>query len=170
MACNNIEDILKGCDTSSGGIYEAILIDQDDVTAVNVDTTAHTVTGITMTSGATFSTIQFKRNVGSAVTTPTIDFANGSTFYSNTITIVLHKREASKSRKLQILAEGQRYLSIIIKDAQNKYWLYQYAQLNGGEESTGTAKADGSKYTVTFMSEEDNRPYEVSSSIIAGLL
>ena len=169
MACNSITDLLKTCDgNNSGGIFEAYIIDQDSVTGSTVS--AHTVTAINLSGAETYSTFQFKRNVGNAITTPTIDLINGSTFYSSVISMMFHKREASKSASLQILGEGQRYLNIIIKDANEKYWMYSYAQLNGGDEDTGTARADGSKYTVTFIGEDDNRPYEVDSSIIAGLL
>ena len=168
MSCNTIEGIAKGCDgNNSGGIYEAFIIDQDSVTGTIVS--AHTITSITLDSD-TYSQFAFKRNVGSAVTTPTIDLNNGSTYYSSTISLMFHKRQASLSNALSILGEGQRYLNIIIKDANGKYWMYDHAQLNGGDESTGTAKADGSNYTVTFLADMDNRPYEVDESIIVGLL
>jgi hypothetical protein len=167
--CNTIQSILKSCDgNNSGGIFEAYLIDQDHVTGTTVS--AHTVTAVALELGELYSTVQFKRNVGNALTTPTIDLIAGSTYFSSTISIVLHRREASKSAALQILGEGQRYLNIIIKDANNKYWMFDDAQLNGGDEDSGTARADGSKYTVTFLSDMDHRPYEVDSSIIAGLL
>ena len=167
--CNNLESIFNGCDNNSGGIYTAYIVDQDSISASTVNATAHTVTAITLDAD-TYSTFEFKRNVGNAVTTPTIDLINGSTYYSSTISLILHRREASKSYALQILGEGQRYLNIIIKDANGLYWMYDYAQLNGGDEDTGTARADGSKYTVTFLSDMANRPYLVDSSIIAGLL
>lgn len=168
--CNSLESILKGCDTNSGGIYEAFIIDQDSITGVTVSASAHTVTAIDLSLTEKFDTFQFKRNVGNMVVSPAIDLANGSTYYTATISLVFHKREGSKSRALQILAEGQRYLGIIIKDANGLYWYVDNAQLNGGDEDSGTAKADGSKYTVTFMAEMDNRPYVVDSAIIAGLL
>jgi hypothetical protein len=169
MACNTITSILNGCSgNNSGGIFEAYIIDQDSITGSTVS--AHTVTTVTLAGSDKYATFQFKRNVGNAVTTPTIDLINGSTYFSSTISIVLHKREASKSASLQILGEGQRYLNLIIKDANGKYWMYDDAQLNGGDEDSGTARADGSKYTITFLSEMENRPYEVSSGIIAGLL
>ena len=167
--CNTIQGILTSCDNNSGGIYEAYIIEQDSVSAMTVNSSAHTITAITLDSD-TYSTFQFKRNVGNAVTTPTIDLINGSTYYSSTISMVFHRREASKSYALQILGEGQRYLNIIIKDANGLYWMYSYAQLNGGDEDSGTSRGDGSKYTVTFLSDEDHRPYLVDPSIIPALL
>jgi hypothetical protein len=170
MACNNLASILKGCDTNSGGIYEAYIIDQDDIVSYTANASTHTITAMTISTGVTYSTYQFKRNVGNMVIAPAIDLVNGSSFFNHTISLVFHKREASKSRALQILGEGQRYLSIILKDANGLYWYVSYAQLNGGDEDTGTAKADGSKVTVTFLAEMDNRAYAVDSSLIAGLI
>lgn len=168
--CNSLSSILKGCDTNSGGIYEAYIIDQDDVLAYTANTSAHTITAMTLDTGTTYSTYQFKRNVGNMVINPAIDLVNGSSFFNHNITLVFHKREASKSRAIQVLGEGQRYLSIIIKDANGKYWYTEYMQLNGGDEETGTAKADGSKVTVTFLGEMDFRSYEVDSTIISALI
>lgn len=168
MACNSIQDILKGCDNNAGGIYEAYIIDQDSISEYFVVESTHTITG--MTTSEDFSTFQFKRNVGNLVVTPTIDLVNGSTFYTATLTLAFHKREGYKSRSLQVLGEGQRYLGIIIKDANGIYWFLDHAQLNGGDETSGTAKADGSKYEVTFVAEMDNRPYVVDASIIASLI
>ena len=167
--CNSIVGIAKGCDNNLGGIYEAYIIDQDAITGTTT-TSAHTITAIPLASGETFTQFQFKRNVGNMVISPQISFENGSTFYNHTLTLVFHKREASKSNALQILGEGQRYLAIIIKDANGIYWFIDHAQLNGGDEDTGTAKADGSKVTVTFLAEMENRAYAVDPSIIAGLI
>lgn len=167
--CKAIQSILSGCDgNNSGGIFEAYILDQTELSATTV--TGHTVTAVTLDALAKYSTFQFKRNVGNVVTTPTIDLINGSTYYSSTITIVLHKREAAKSASLEILGEGQRYLNVIIKDANGKYWMYNDVQLNGGDEDSGTARADGSKYTVTFLGEDEHRPYEVDPDIIPALL
>jgi hypothetical protein len=104
------------------------------------------------------------------VVSPKIDLNNGSTYFEVTLTLSFTRREAAKSRALQILGEGNRYLDIIVLDANQKLWNIPLSQLTGGDESTGTAKADGSKYDVTFVAQIDNRPYEVDSSIIAGLI
>jgi hypothetical protein len=167
--CNTITGIPKGCDNNLGGIYEAYIIDQDSISGATT-VSAHTITAIPLVGGESYTPFVFKRNVGNMVISPQISLENGSTFYNHTITLVFHKREASKSNALQILAEGQRYLSIIIKDANGKYWMTEYAQLNGGDEDTGTQKSDGSKVTVTFLAEMENRAYEVNPALIPSLI
>ena len=63
---------------------------------------------VTATATPKFTTFDFSRNVGSVAIEPTIDLINGSTYYEATLTLVFHRREAAKSRALQILGEGQR--------------------------------------------------------------
>jgi len=170
MACNTIISVPAGtCENNSGGIFTAYIIDQDFVTGTTVST-GWTVTAIATEGAEVFTQFEFRRNIGSSTSSPTISLVNGSTFYQNNITLAFHRREASKSKALNILGEGQRYLSIIVKDANDLYWYYPYMQLNGGDETSGVARADGSKYEVTFTGEDSNRSYEVDSSIIAGLL
>ena len=123
-----------------------------------------------LTASPTFTTFDFKRNVGNLVIEPQIDLINGSTFYEATVTLIFHRREASKSRALTILAEGQRYLDLIILDANGVYWYVDHAQLSGGAEDTGTTRADGSKYTVTFVAQMSNRPYEISRAVVSTVI
>jgi hypothetical protein len=171
MPCTSIVGIPTGdCPQNSGGIYEFSAIDQESITDVTVDEATHTITAMTVDVADAFENFKFKRNVGSVVTSPGIDLIAGSTVYNTTATLAFHRREASKSRSLQILAEGQRYLAIVFKDANGEWWYIDHAQLNGGDETTGTTKAEGSKYDVTFLAEMDNRMYKVDDTVIATII
>jgi hypothetical protein len=117
-----------------------------------------------------YEAFEFRRNTGNFTEETAVDFANGSSFVTATITLMFHRREASKSKAIKILSEGQRDLAIIVKDANGKYWYFPFAQLSATAEGSGTAKADGSKYSVTFIAENENLAYEVDPTIIAGLL
>lgn len=168
MACNSLNAIVKSCSNNQGGIYAVYINDTDNVASTTVDLTAHTITAISATTD--FTSFEFSRNVGSVSIEPQIDLVNGSTFYQATVTLVFHRREAAKSRALQILGEGQRYLDMIFLDANGEYWYIDHAQLNGGAEETGTARADGSKYTVTFLAEMANRPYNLNGSVVSTVI
>lgn len=168
MACTTLEDIIKGCDNNIGGITAVYINDQDNITSVTEDTATWTVTAIAQT--ARFQTFEFRRNVGNYVEDSAIDLLNGSSYITAVINLMLHRREASVSRALKILGEGQRDLAIIVKDANGNYWLFQYAQLTTLGEGSGTAKADGSKYSVAFTSEQEFLAKEVDSAIISSLL
>lgn len=168
MACTTLEDIVKGCDNNIGGITAVYINDQDNITAVTEDDASWEVTAITQT--ARFQTIEFRRNVGSYTEDSAIDFTNGSSFVTATINLNLHRREASKSRQIKIMGEGQRDLAVIVKDANGKYWYFPYAQVSATGEGSGTAKADGSKYSVTLVAENEFLAKEVDSTIISALL
>jgi len=168
MACNSLTSILKSCSNNQGGIYAVYINETDNVTGTTVVSSAWTISQIGTT--ADFTTFEFSRNVGSVSIDPKIDLINGSTYFEATVSLVFHRREAAKSRALQILGEGQRYLDLIVLDANGTYWYIDHAQLSGGVEETGTVKADGSKYTVTFVAQMDNRPYAVDSTIVPALI
>jgi hypothetical protein len=168
MACTTIESIAKGCENNLGGIYEMLITDQDNVTGTTVDGVNWEVTAITKVDP--FEQIEFKRYVGNYVEDLVSSNENGSQVVTATITLMLHRRDGAKSKALKILAEGNRYLAIILKDGNGKYWYFPYCQLTAGGEGSGQAKADGSKYSVTFVAENEQYAYEVDSTIIAGLL
>lgn len=169
MACNSILGIAKGCEGNNiGGIYEVYIADQEVVTATTISTSAHTITALGVSSD--FSTFQFNRNVGNFTTEETRDLLVGSNMVKGTVTLQLNRREGSKSRALSILGEGQRYLAMIVKSADGTYTYFKDMQLISTNEDSGTARADGSKYTVTFSNEDENLPYFVDSAIIAGLI
>lgn len=168
MACNTLTSILKSCGNNQGGIFSVYINDTDNVTSITVDTTGHTITAAT--ASPDFTTFEFNRNVGSLSIEPKIDLINGSTYFEATLTLMFHRREAAKSRALQILGEGQRYLDLIVLDANGLYWYVDHAQLTGGAEETGTVRADGSKYTVTFLAQMDHRPYTIDSTVVASLI
>jgi hypothetical protein len=167
--CNTIVGISKGCEANNvGGIYEVYVIDSASVTATTISSSAHTITNLGVSED--FTTFQFKRNVGNFVTEETKDLLVGSNIVKGTLTLQFSRREGSKSRAFTILGEGQRFLDIIIKGADGTYTYVKDAQLMGVNEDTGTLKADGTKYTVTFTNEEANYPYFVDSAIVAALI
>jgi hypothetical protein len=83
---------------------------------------------------------------------------------------MFHRREAFKSKAIKILGEGQRDLALVVGDANGKYWYFENAQLSAVAEGSGTAKADGSKYSVTFVAESEHLAYEVDSALIPTLI
>jgi len=167
MACTTLTSITKSCSNNQGGIFSVYINDTDNVT-ITASASTYQITGAS--ASPKFTPFEFSRNVGSVAIEPTIDLINGSTYYEATLTLVFHRREAAKSRALQILAEGQRYLDIIFLDANGVYWYLDHAQLSGGTEETGTARADGSKYTVTFIAQMENRPYEISKTLVTNII
>jgi hypothetical protein len=168
MACNTLDNLIQGtCENNSGGIFYAKIFDMDDVSTYTVNTASYSVSGLTLSSTA--STFEFRRNTSNYTSEGQIDLTNGSTFQLGTINFVFHRREAAKSKAIKILAEGQRYLGVVIGDANGKYWYFPYAQVTTIGEGSGTARADGSKYSVTLVAEMDALEYEVPLAIYSSL-
>ena len=168
MACTTLSTILKSCDNNMGGITSILINDMDNLGTVTVDTAAWEVTSFGSLVDE-FVEFEFRRNTGNFTEELANDFVNGSQFYTQTITLMFHRREASKSKAIKILGEGQRDLAVVVGDANGRYWYFENAQLSAVAEGSGTAKADGSKYSITLVSESEHLSYEVDSSIIAGL-
>lgn len=168
MACKALTTITKSCDNNVGGIYTVWVNDTENVTVKTADEATHMYTALTALP--IFTGFEFSRNTGSLTVEPMIDLINGSTYFQATVTLVFHRREAAKSAALQILGEGQRYLDIIVQDALGQNWYVDHAQLSGGQEGTGVAKGDGSKYEVTFVADMNNRPYGVDNTVLTTVI
>lgn len=168
MACTTLEEIIKDCNNNLGGVYELIFTDQDNLEGKTVDNVNWQVTAITHTDA--WKVIEFKRYVANYIEDEQNSNENGSTVVTTTITLPLLRRDGVKSRALKIMGEGQRYLSVIVKDGNNKYWLFENMQLTTIGEGSGTLKADGSKYALSLVGMNDQLAYEVDPDIIAGLL
>ena len=170
MACATLEEILKGCDPNSGGIYTILVNQQDNITAITTDTTGTNweVTAITHTSP--YVALEFKRNTGNFTEEAAIDLVNGSSYVTQTINLMFHRRDQEKSRAIKVLGAGQQYLNAVVGDANGKFWYFPYLQVSAYGEGSGTTRADGSKYSLVLTAENPELAYEVDSTIIAGLL
>jgi hypothetical protein len=169
MSCTTLTSITKGCDGNIGGITQVLINDQANITAITETDATWTIDAMT-TTGSGFFPFEIRRNSGNYTEEESNDLVKGSQFVTATITLMFSRREASKSRSLKILGEGQRDLAVIIKDANEKYWYFPNAQLSAVTEGSGTAKADGSSYSVVLLAENLYLAKEVDADIIAGLI
>ena len=125
--------------------------------------------GITVwTVSAPTSVYAINRNTGNFTEETAQDLLNGSTLVTQNITLMFNRRDKAKSEAINILGGGQRYLAVVIQDANDKYWYFENVQLTATGEGSGTARADGSKYSVTLLAEADHLAYEVLSTLITG--
>lgn len=172
MACNtNLTSILKGCDNNAGGITNVYIAPAELILSSTL--VEGEITAIGMTAGSKFEEYAVNKNSASYVEEAGIDLTAGSTFYTTTLTLTIPRREVAKRQSIALVAAGQRNLAIIIKDANGLYWFMgyaEYANLTGVGEGSGAAKADGSKYALTFLAEEAEMMPEVDSTIVPALL
>lgn len=169
--CQALEAILKSCDSNSGGIYGIWINQQEEIASITpTDPSAGLgwdITAITLAGTVLFENYFIRRNTSSFTEEAAIDLVNGSSFVTQTISLMFHRREADKSRAIKILGSGQQYLTAVVLDANGKYWYFPYLQVTGVAEGSGTARADGSKYAVTLLAENEYLAYEVNMTPVA---
>ena len=164
MSCEALISIEKPCDSNTGGIrtvWIGLQEDFDVTTIVDWGITAWTVSAPT-------SVYAINRNTGNFTEDTAQDLLNGSTLVTQTINLMFNRRDKVKSEAINILGGGQRYLAVVIQDANDKYWYFENVQLTATGEGSGTARADGSKYSITLLAESDHLAYEVDSDQIVG--
>jgi len=171
MSCEALESIVKSCDNNSGGIEKIWINQQDNIDTATVPTGTWEVSAITLVSGAPdYTPFEIRRNTGSYTEDAAIDLVNGSSYVTATINLLFHRRDQDKSQAIKILGAGQQYLNAIVKDMNGKYWYFPYLQLSAVGEGSGTTRADGSKYSVTLISENDYLSYEVTEAAVAAVV
>jgi len=173
MSCENLETIVKSCLNNSGGIFKVYINQQDNIDGFTLDSAPNswTIDSITLIGGGDLYTeFEIRRNTGSYTEDAAIDLVNGSSYVTATISLMFHRRDQAKSQAIKVLGAGQQYLNAIIEDANGLFWYFPYLQLSAVGEGSGTARADGSKYSVTLIAENDFLAYEVDSTIVDALL
>lgn len=172
MSCEALEGIVKSCDNNSGGIYKVWINQQDNIDSYTLNSTlTWTIDSITLVDpNDIYTEFEIRRNTGSYTEEAAIDLVNGSSYYTQTITLMFHRRDQSKSQAIKVLGAGQQYLNVIVQDANGKYWYFPYMQLTGAAEGSGTARADGSKYSVTLTAENEFLAYEVTQNAVESVI
>lgn len=161
MSCEALQNIAKSCDNNTGGIRKVWINQQEGVTATTVAAGSWIVSAITSTPFATF---EINRNTGNYTEDTAVDLINGSSFVTQTITLMFNRRDKEKSEAIHVLGAGQQYLAAVVLDANGKYWYFENLQLTATGEGSGTARADGSKYSVTLLAESDHLAYEIEAA------
>jgi hypothetical protein len=167
LGCDALETITKSCDNNIGGIRKIWLNDQENITTDPVVAVAGEVT--TLAVSLDYTEFEINRNTGNYTEDTAVDLINGSTFITQTITLMFNRRDKDKSEAINILASGQRYLTAIILDANDKYWFFEDLQLTATGEGSGTARADGSKYSVTLLAESEHLAWEITEAAVTSV-
>lgn len=170
MACNELENIIKSCDNNSGGIYTAYIGDMDDIASITENEATWSITAMALDALTPALSFYFKRNTSNFTDEVASDLIAGSSFATSTINLVFHRRDADKSKAIKILGEGQRYLYVVVGDANGLYWYFPYMQLTANTGGSGTARADGSNYNLTLVGQNEFTAKTMSAALAASLL
>jgi hypothetical protein len=167
VSCNLSNGFARDCSDSVGGLEELYILERATVTAYTEASSE--VTAIT-DGGATWRKYELKKEVGSIVATTTIDPANGTSFSEGVIGFSINKFSAAKVNEIRLMLLGQ--IVCICKDNNGVYWGLGFQNFAEGQSfvaNTGTAYGDRNGIDCEIMAKEKQAPFEVSSSVVAGL-
>lgn len=163
---------LKGvafdCNANLAGIRKVYITYWDDLTITSAQTveSAHTITGVTLSTGVSWYEYDFARNSSSLNSVLTKDDVNGTRYYTNTLTLVFNKLTADKH--LEVMALAAEKLAVIVEDNNGKKWLLGYdAYVSGTAEEVGTGASadDRNGYNVTIEGTSAYLPWEYTGTI-----
>jgi hypothetical protein len=170
MACVSFSGgIPKDCNNNVGGLTKLYLTDFDNI--VSYTQAGGTVSAIILASASNFYEFEFNRNSATFTEDLVKSVEAGSALFEQTTTVTIPRRDVAKRNTLALLT--QRDLACIFKDSNGLYWYPGATEgiyLSESTSTSGTAKADGSNYTLTLKGFEVDRAFGVSASIVAALV
>ena len=104
MSCEALQTIQKNCSNNIGGIKNVWVNQQDEISGVTVSGGAWIVSAITV--GDPCVPFAINRNTGNYTEDTAVDLINGSTFVTQTITLMFNRRDKDKSEAINILASN----------------------------------------------------------------
>lgn len=160
------------CEVNLAGIRKAYIANYENVSAVSVDTSAYTVTSISMATGGKFYAYNFAKQTGSLTSTLTKAEENGTRYYLNQAGLQFNKMEARKHLEMSALCADP--TAVIILDNNGKYWYLGYDSYVSATEGTvqsGQSFDDMNGYTLTLQAQSAYLPFEITDpSILEGII
>jgi len=173
MSCSSLTGgIAKDCDKNLGGIRKLWLILLDDIASITHSSPNNDITAITTDGGKDFYEFEFNRNTSNFTEVTANDPATGSSVVTQTLTLVLNKREQTKRDKLVTLGAFRDLVAIVL-DYNGEYTVlgeYNGLILTENNSETGTAKTDRNGYTITFVGEEPEEACFTNASVVNGII
>jgi len=173
MACNITRGRLIDCKDTIGGL-KAIFICKsynNNVEAVaTIATTEMTDAGFDSWAQAEGGkTIVFKYdlipNLSSMTVNVNSDNANGTTFFEQTLSVVLQKIDHDMTNELRLMAYSR--AQIFVQDKNDNVFLLGMnngCHVSGGTVITGTAMGDQNGYTIEWAAQEKNALIQLPAS------
>jgi hypothetical protein len=162
MACVLTTGRTLPCKDAVGGLQKVFMCDYD--TLGNLTITDGVLTAISGTPDLFEYDIKGTSNVEQTITTSR---DNGTTFYEQTLTLVLTKLDAPTQVELQSVIAGRPHVFVL--DNNGNYLalgLTRGCDVTGGSISTGSALGDMSGYTLTIVGQEPLMAPFVTSTVV----
>lgn len=137
MVCDTLVEILKGCDNAIGGVKKI------EVRSFG--------------SSDAYIVIEFPKEGASFSEVFAADISTGNSFVTQTLTVNVPKRDATKANSIKILGAGQRDLDIKVTDNTGGIafmGVTRGANLIKADSNTGSKLGDANGYILTFEAKE----------------
>ena len=168
MACQVTSGRSLACKSAFGGIKAAYFFDLDAL-GTPLEYTAGKITGLGSGATPTFYKYDLKGS-SSLETTITSSRDNGTTFYTQTLSMTLTYLDNATQQEVQLIAAGRP--SVAVEDYYGNMFvcgLENGMELTGGSIVTGTAAGDLSGFTLSLEGmEETAAPFITSTLVTAG--
>ena len=173
MACDITRGRLIDCKDTIGGL-KAIYICKaynNNINAVaTINTTEMTTAGFaTWSAQSGGATTVFKYdlipNLSSMTVNVNSDNANGTTFFEQTLSVVLQKIDHDTTNELRLMAYSRS--QIFVQDQNDNVFLLGIdngCHVSGGTVITGTAMGDQNGYTIEWAAQERNALIQIPAS------
>ena len=165
---------LEVCKDSIGGLDAVYLINFGDINP-EVDITYSSTAGeediITAIANVTACNKFSLKGTNSFTETITTDRNNGTTFFSQELSITLKKQDAKTTKMVKLLSYGRPH--IIVRGRDNLYriaGLKRGMDLTAGSIASGAEAGDMNGYTLTFTGIENLPANTINCNTEAGLL
>ena len=172
MACDITRGRLIDCNDSIGGlkaIFIAKSYSNNVSAAATINTTEMTIAGFANWSccGGTVEVFKYDlvQNLSSLTVTINSDNANGTTFFTQALSVTLQKIDHDMTNELRLMAYSRS--QIFVQDANDNVYLLGIdggCYVTGGTVVTGTAKGDMNGYTIEWGAEEKNALIQLPAS------
>ena len=164
MACDITRGRLIDCKDTIGGlkaIYIAKSYSNDVSASATINTTEMTTAGFANWSccGGTVEVFKYDlvQNLSSLTVTINSDNANGTTFFTQALSVTLQKIDHDMTNELRLMAYSRS--QIFVQDANDNVFLLGIdngCHVSGGTVITGVGKGDLNGYTIEWSAEENN--------------
>jgi hypothetical protein len=173
MACDLTRGRLIDCKDTVGGlkaIYICKTYNNNIEAVATINTTEMTTAGFATWSGQSGgATTVFKYDLVPSLSSMNVtvnsDNANGTTFFTQALSVTLQKIDHDMTNELRLMAYSRS--QIFVQDANDNVFLLGIqngCHVSGGTVITGTAKGDLNGYTIEWSAEENNAVIQLPAS------
>ena len=162
MSCNITSGRIVPCKNKSGSLKTVYFADFGTLGAVTESA------GLISALGGSPTWYQFDvRGTSNLDTTVTSSRENGTTFYTQTLTLQLQYYDRATSEQIKLLAVGRPH--IVVVDADDNHLVVgkvNGAELTTGNFSVGANMGDFNGFNLTFEALETSPPDFITSTVV----